>query len=177
MSNISKLSIKLALLFKVLMILYPTMVILMWSGMLNIPFGYTAFSRLPIQVDFDALDAGIKISACLVQMIPALVLTLGFYYLVQLFNLYSKNIIFARENIKLIRKIGYTLILQAIAYIISQPLLSLILTIDAPPGQHALVLSFGSYEITNLCVGTVVILISIIMGEGHKLEEDKSFTI
>lgn len=177
MNSISKLSHKLVFLFKFLMILYPTMVVLMWCGIINIPFGYTAFSRLPIPVDFHTLAVNLRIEACMIQMIPTLLFTLSFYYLVQLFNLYEKNIIFGLKNTMLIRKIGYTLIAQAIAYFISQPLLSVILTRDAPTGKHLLVLSLGSYEVSNLIIGGVVVLISIIMAEGHKLEEEKALTI
>jgi hypothetical protein len=149
----------------------------MWCGIIDIPFGYTAFSRLPVAVDFSALPLGIKLAACSVQMIPTLIVTLSFYYLVQLFNLYKTNVIFEKRNIVLIRKIGYTLIAYTIASLIAQPLLSLILTINAAAGQHVLAVGIGSDEISNLIIGAIVILISIIMAKGHKLQEEIALTV
>jgi len=177
MNNISKLSRKFGLLFKLLMVLYPVTVILMWCGMINIPPDYFAFSRLPISVDFGQLSAGLRLKACMLQMIPTMFVTLSLYYLVQLFKLYERGVIFGRENTVLIKSIGYTLIYQALAFFLSQPLLSLLLTMDAAPGQHVLVISIGSVEFSNLIIGGIVILISSIMVEGQKLEEEKALTI
>lgn len=177
MNDLSKLSHKFVFLFKLLMILYPTLVILMWCGIIDIPFGYTAFSRLPILVDIHELSIRLRLKACIVQMIPTIVVTLSFYYLVQLFKLYEKNVIFGQKNIVLIRNIGYTLIAQAIAFFISQPLLSLALTMDSAPGEHVLVIGIGSVEVSNLIIGGIVILISIIMAKGQKLQEEIALTV
>lgn len=177
MSNISKLSRKFGFLFKLLMVLYPVTVILMWCGMIDIPPGSFAFSRLPISVDFDQLSVGLRLKACMLQMIPTLIVTMSFYYLVKLFKLYERSVIFGRENILLIKNIGYTLIYQALAFFLSQPLLSLLLTMDAAPGQHLLVIGISSVEFSNFIIGGIVILISSIMVEGQKLEEEKALTI
>jgi len=103
---------------------------------------------------------------------------MGFYYLSQLFMLYAKNIIFSLHNMLLIRKIGYTLVAQVlVSIIITQPLLSFMLTKDAIPGQLFIQSGVGGDEISNLLIGGIVILISWVMAEGRKLADEQALTI
>ncbi len=177
MSRINLISYRFGLLFKVLIFLYPLMVIATWLGAITIPLSYLSFVRLPVEVDIQSLRFMVRALACMVEMIPTLIVMMSFYYLIQLFTLYSKNNIFGIQNVLFIKKIGYTLIAQVAASLVTQPLLSLVLTMDAPSGGHIIAVGFGSDELSNMIIGGIVVLISWIMEEGRKLEEDKELTI
>jgi len=177
MSKINVISYHFSFLFKALIILYPLSVISMWLGLITFPQGYFSFGRLPVNVDLHSLRLTVRILACLVEMIPTLIVMMGFYYLIQLFKLYSQNSIFGMENVILIRKTAYTFIGQVIASFVTQPILSLVLTMDAPVGGHTIAIGLGSDEVSNLVIGGIVVLISRIMEEGRKLEEEKTLTI
>lgn len=177
MNAMNKISHRLSLLFRLLIILYPAIIISMWLNLLAIPTGYFAFSRLPVPVDFNSLSLTLRVTACVIQLISASIVMLGFYYLVQLFNLYSRDIIFSTKNIALIKKTGYTLVAQVLASLVTQPLLSFILTMNAKPGEHMVSIGIGSDEISNLLIGAIVVLVAWVMAEGSKLEEAQALTI
>jgi len=178
MSKINKVSLVFNFLFKALIILYPAIIISMWFGLLSIPPGYFSFSNLPILVDFNLLLPSIRLEACAVQMMSAIIVMLEFYYLCKLFKLYANNIIFSLQNMILIRKIGYTLVAQVLVSVIAvQPLLSFTLTKNAIPGQGFIQTGVGGDEISNLLIGCIVILISWIMAEGRKLADEQALTI
>lgn len=178
MNKISKISHRFSLLFKALLIIYPLMVIAMWLGGFDIPIPYLSFTKLPpVGVDLHTLRFILRFWGCVIELFPTMIIMLGFYYLIQLFKLYANNIIFGPENVKLIKYIGYTLIGQVIISFITQPLLSIVLTLDAAPGHHMITLGIGSDEISNMIIGGIVVLISWIMEEGRKLEEETAFTV
>lgn len=102
---------------------------------------------------------------------------MAFYYLIKLFQLYSKNIIFSTKNVFYIRKICFMLFLQVLAGLAVQPFISLILTMDAPPGGHIIGIGIGSDEVSNLIIAGIALLISWIMEEGRKLEEETILTV
>lgn len=178
MSKINIISQRFQLLFKAFLFLYPIMVIGTCMGWFSMfPIEYVASIRLPVDVDLPSLRLTVRILSCLILMIPTVIVMFGFYYLIQLFKLYAKNTIFDLNNVTLIKKIGITFIVQAIANIIIQPVLSIVLTMDAPPGGHVIAIGVGSHEVSNFVIGFIVVLISWIMEEGRKLEEEKQLTI
>lgn len=173
MKKINKVSYKFSFLFKLFLVLYPILGILSWYGVMD----FFAIVKLPLNVDINALRPSLKIYACLVDMIPTFFVVASFYYLSKLFKLYSKNIIFSPQNVLYIRKIGYMFILRFIASFIVQPVLSIILTCDAPIGNRLAVISFDNHDLSTIVIGGIIILVSWIMDEGRKLEEDRTLTI
>ncbi len=177
MSRLNKISRLFQWLFIAFFFIYPMLVLNMWLGAVSIPSHCLAIARLPVEVDLQSLRISVRLLACLVEMVPTAIIMLGFYYLSQLFKLYSQNSIFGLQNVILIKKIGLTLIAQVLSSFVIQPILSIILTMDAKPGNHLISLGIGNEEISNLVIGGIVVLISWIMEEGRKLEEEKRLTI
>lgn len=175
--KIAKISQRFGWLFKVLIVLYPVFVTCSWFGIVDMQKDYFVFSRLPVDVDIHTLRFPIKFSAFLIDMIPVIFTMLGFYYLIQLFNLYANNIIFSFKNILYIRKIALNFFMQVLANILIQPFLSIILTFDAPKGGHIISIGAGSPEISTLIIAGIAFLVSWIMEEGRKLEEESSLTV
>lgn len=189
MNAISKISYRFSLLFKVLLVLYPLSIMAVWLGIIQVSKNATGFSiehfphvprvldLMPGVFDLNSIRLTLRLCAGLVDMIPTAAVMFSFYYLVKLFELYSKNIIFSYQNVQYIRKIGFALLFQVITTILIQPILSLILTFDAPKGGHIVTVSLGADSISNLMIAGIVILISWIMEEGRKLEEEKALTV
>lgn len=176
-NKISQISRFFACTFKLLMFIYPIFIIAYWLNIISVPRGYFAVSRYLVDVDINTLSINLRLIACFIDMIETSVVLMSFNYLTKLFNLYSENIIFSYQNVHYIRKLGYTLLWQVVASLLAQPLLSVVLTFNAPPGQHMISLGIGNQEISTLLIGGIVILISWIMEEGRKLEEEKSLTV
>lgn len=178
MSKINIVSKRFQWLFKAFIFLYPIAVIGACMGWFSsMPIEYVMSIQLPVDVDLPSQRLTIRILSCIVLMVPTIIVMVGFYYLIQLFKLYARNTIFGLNNVILIKKIGITFLAQAFAIILIQPILSIILTMDAPPGGHMIAIGVGSHEISNFVIGFIVVLISWIMEEGRKLEEEKNLTI
>lgn len=175
--QISTMSQKFNLLFKCLFIGYPIFIVAVWLFGISLPVGYFSISRLPVETELNTVRLSLRVLACLIYMIPTFMVMMIFYRLSQLFALYAKNVIFSEQNIICIRKIGFLLLWQGLANTLVQPFLTAILTWDAPKGQHIMAMGISADDVTYLMIGSVVVLIALIMEEGQKLEEEKSFTV
>ena len=110
-------------------------------------------------------------------MIPAGVFMLGMWWLVRLFGLFSIGQIFTADTVRYIRNLGWTMAAGVVATPVHEALLSLVLTMHNPPGQHILSLSTESADLGELLTAGVIILVSWIMDEGRKLREADELTV
>lgn len=176
-NKISKISHRFSVLFKLLLGAYPFLVIAPWSGIIDQNNLISSSLRLPVDVKIATLRLGIKIPAILLEFVPAACVMLSLYYLIKLFQLYAQNIIFSNQNVLLIRKIASILFLEVLLGILIQPFLSLVLTMDAPKGGHMVAIGLGNSEISSLIIAGIALLVSWIMEEGRKLEEETALTV
>jgi len=161
------------LFFTVLIILIPALDILYWLSFNHLPDG---LFKLPI-VASQELSLQIRLLAILASLIPVSVATFGVFTLVKLFKLYEEAIIFTTENVKHFRTLGYVLIYWVFAKMIYITLISAIISFSNPPGQRMLVAQFELPDISALIIGAIVVLISWIMDEGRKLEDEQAHTV
>lgn len=98
------------------------------------------------------------------------------YQLVRLFKLYEQNRILTHENAMRIRKISYFILLGQLIVPAHQMLLSFALTLLNTNGARAIAVSFGAANISIILIGLLILLVSWIMTEGARLdEENKQF--
>lgn len=178
MNKIAIIAYRFNIVFKILLVAYPIFVTATWFGIIPFPKNLFSFSLLPIEVDLETLRPTLRFYAFFVQALPMTIVMISFYYLIKLFQLYSKKIVFSHENIILIRKIGLMVMLEVLIDVfLVQPILSLILTFDAPTGGHLIAISFGNHQLSSLITAGIIMLISWIMDEARRLEEESSLTV
>ena len=97
--------------------------------------------------------------------------------LIKLFRLYENGVFFSSDNVSCFKKISTALIWWVIAGIVATPLISVILTMNNPPGQHVLALSFQSADFTALIVGGMLRVVAGVMENAHGLQEEAKLTI
>jgi len=131
---------------------------------------------LPVRLDHE-VDGITRLFAFLADMIPVSVVIFGLFRLRILFSLYEKALIFTEQNVDCFRSLGRALILWAVCDVIRTSLLSVILTLQNPPGQRMITVSFDSGEFTGVFVGIVVLIISWVMDEGRKIEEEQALIV
>jgi hypothetical protein len=85
--------------------------------------------------------------------------------------------IFDPENVACYRGLGKALLLWAGASFVQTPLLSIIATLPNPPGTRLLTLGVGSGELGFLFLGGLVLVVSWVMDEGRKLDEEQALTV
>jgi hypothetical protein len=94
-----------------------------------------------------------------------------------LFRLYARGEVFSGRNVACYRKLGLSLLYWSGAVFLQTPLLSLAMSVGMPPGQRQLTVALGSVELATLFAGLIALLISWVMDEGRRIEEEQSLTI
>ncbi len=174
MSRIQRVSGKFRWLFAVLIICTPLFMLLYWLFFNYLPSGLT--TGLPAPVN-QSLPLVTLMLAFLVSLIPLSVAIYGLFTLKRLFTLYENAIVFSVKNVQCFRHLGYTLISWVFANMVFVTLVSIVITFNNPPGERIVIAQFGISDIATLIIGAVVVLISWVMKEASKLENEQAYTV
>lgn len=96
----------------------------------------------------------------------------GIWILIRLFRLYETGIFFKAENILCFKQLSNTLLWWVPAGLIVTPLTSLVLTMNNPPGGHALHRNFQSADLTALVVGGILRVVAGVLEDGRRLWDE-----
>ncbi len=165
-------------LFIFFFVLTPVLPVVMWMLYNNMP------DVIRLQMVKEHLVPGIliltmkqRILASSAGLAVSLISMAGFYYLIKLFSLYERGIIFTEDNVNCYRKLGYLIVCSMIAGILHNSAMSVILSLQNPPGQRIITVSLSSSEIALAIIGMIVILISRVMDAGRELKEEQELTV
>ena len=154
-----------------------------------LPIGYGLFwvffnelSEIPKYSPLDhlvtrELTASDRLLGFLVTMIPAGVVLLCLFTLARLFRLYEAHEFFTANNVKCFRRLGHLLFVWVLARLIYDPLIAIALTYHNAPGSRQVMLTLDSADLPAVIVGGLLLVISWIMDEARKLQEDQAYTI
>lgn len=174
MQKITRISRLLSLLFRTTCWVYP------------ITYLYLLFFHLSKIMDWAGLGANFdwthytlehRLTILALACVPMSIILLIFHNLAKLFQLYQQGYLFEIENIKRIRAIGIYLIASQMLQLIYQPLMTILLTFDQPPGHRIVSIGFGSTDLVTLMTGLVILTASWIVAEAHQLKNDAQLTI
>ena len=159
----------------VLLFLVPIMSVLYWVFFNNL---YPILNALGFRDSWrwgqiHDLSVTARFLGFFVSLLPNIVMIYGIIILRRLFNLYEKEIIFSKDNVKCFRGMGWVLIGLFIANKISDTLLVTVNTFEILPGQLRYAFWFSSGDFTPLVLGTVVLFISWAMDEGRRINEEQ----
>ncbi len=103
---------------------------------------------------------------------------LGLFFLRAAFRNYTQGQIFVFENAMSYQKLGWLFFLSAL---LIQPLgglgMILVATLSNPPGHRYISLSFGTPNLESIFCGVILIIISWVMIEGHRLQSEQELTV
>ncbi len=188
MQKIQQVSTKIIYFLDIALILYPSSLFLTWSLMdhslikkliqegilLNpivTPEGSVNLGTIPLTT----LSKGIGILGSFLGAVPLL---WGLWRLKKLFHNYKKGNVFSIENVQTYQVLGWLFFLDGLlAKPISEMLMILTATLSNPVGHRYISLSFGTPNLESLFCGVLIIVISWVMREGYKLQEDQELTI
>lgn len=173
--RIVALSRKIRLICKGLFICLPVISGLFWT-FFNQLYKLGPLPPLPVHVDH-YLPGLTRFLAFLADLIPLGVIMYGLRKLESLFLLYENGLIFTEANVQCFRSLGRTLIVWVAGDMVRNSLLSMVLTLDKPPGQRLITVGLGSADFTAVFVGIVVLIISWVMDEGRKIHEDQALIV
>lgn len=188
MEKIRKISNGLLLLLRVYLILFIVFQVLQWGflrtefvqslvaqGLLLPPFRFGDRLVSFEEVQWTALTQGLAFLGSLVESFPLL---MGLYLVQKIFLKYRQGSIFTVENAKHYRSLGFLFFVHAfLAKPLGFALLILGVTLNQPPGERVLSLSFGTGNMNSIILGLLVIVISWVMQEGSRLEEEQRLVV
>jgi len=131
---------------------------------------------LPVHVNHD-LPGLTRLLSFLADLIPLGAMIYGLQKLKNLFFLYENGLIFTEQNVSCFRSLGRAMIVWAVCHVVRTTLLSIILTLDNPPGKRIIAVMLDSGDFAGVFVGVVVLIVSWVMDEGRKIQEDQSLIV
>ncbi|MCP4132620.1 MAG: DUF2975 domain-containing protein, partial [bacterium] len=137
LTRIQKASTRFRKFFIGIMIILPLIPVIVWIFFNDLPgfLRQIILSELKVPFVYN-MELTTRLLACTASLIPTAVTLTGFYYLIKLFKLYEKGQIFLTENVACYRKLGYVLIVSMVTGIVHSSLMSMILSMQNPPGQR-----------------------------------------
>jgi hypothetical protein len=173
--RITTVSRKLRLVCTVLFFCLPLVCAFFWT-FFNRLYAIAPMIPLPVHIEHD-LTAQTRFLAFLCDLLPLGVIMYGLRKLRDLFMLYENGLIFTEQNVNCFRSLGKTLIIWVACNFVNHTLLGIALTLDNPPGRRMLVIGLDSGDFTGLFVGAVVLIISWVMDEARKIQEEQALII
>jgi hypothetical protein len=133
------------------------------------------FMARGIQV-LQPLTINTRILGFLIDLIPLLISETIIFFLIKLFRLYELGEIFSINNVKYIKYIGYALLIGQLLNPLYEVLMSTVLTWDTLHGR-SIAISFSGANMAVILIAILTILVSWVMEEGCKLNEEQKYTI
>jgi len=103
----------------------------------------------------------------LLSMIPISFLMLGLIKLRELCLLLKKNYRFEKQHLELLHKFTLMLLYGSFIAPITRALISIVVTINNPPGNRALVVNLDSEDLIRIFLAAVLLLIVWSLNESH----------
>lgn len=147
------------------------------------PFFPAEFKVNPLPVFGDMpvgwadLSEGQRLGGFLANMLPLVFFMVALGYLAKVFYAFEHLELFKRENAVILKNAGWALVWSQIAHVLSTGLLSLILTCHNPVGHRNLTLRAGSHQLEMLIIGLAILLISYLLAEAAKIQEENEATV
>jgi len=175
-SVIKKISSRLRLICNIIFFLTPIITIFYWGFYNHLPNEYQyAIVRQYLQTNYLPLITRVLCAA--IMMIPGVIIMLASKYLIELFRLYENNVFFSPNNVTYMEKLGKIVIIWAFMDIIVGTLLVLAISFNNPPGQRYLSIGVGSFQLSSLLIGYIIVLFSKIMDEARIINEEQQYTV
>lgn len=185
--NISRWSINI---IKVLCIAISVIIFLPWV-FIDIPFIQDllkdGFIHLPVLINesigivelwkmkWTLLNKSMAVLSDIIGMTP---IYISLFILKKIFTNYTSGAVFTIENAKFYKKLGSLFFVYGlIAQPLSQTVKILSLTIENGPGQRILAIGFGTPNVEALFCGLIVILVSLVMQEASKINDENAYTV
>lgn len=181
MNKIQRTSRYLRWLFTGLMVITPILYVAFWffvPDVIKQDDFIMGFNVIPSQlIVVHPLTTMLRLLGLTISIIPMSITLLLYANLVTLFLMYERGYYFNLQNVSVIKRIGVYLLLGEILRPLEEAATTLLLTWQNGPGQRALLISLKGNNIVVIITGIMIILISWIIAEGHRLSEDQRLTI
>lgn len=179
MQKIQRVSFILRIIFQIAFVLWPIMIISYWVfSQYLIPNFTHLISLIPANLEIlHPITATDIFWGITIGILPTTIVMTILYFLIKLFKSYEQGKIFTLQNVKYLKNIGITMLISQIVSFIYDGAISFALTYHNPPGHKIASITFGNYDAYNIVTAIMVIVISWVMAEGCKLQDENQYTV
>ena len=107
-------------------------------------------------------------------IIPTTLMIIGLLSLQEFLNNLQKSDYFNPNNPTLLRKFAYMLLWSTLARPLIGALVSIVITINNPPGQRTVTFSLGTDEISGVFVALLIMLLSLLIAESKSSVDERA---
>lgn len=187
MNKIQRVGSFLRVIFQIAFFAWPLMLILYWIFAPHMYSDVSHVNATAYDVFVSFIPRGTEIlhpitgtdafRGFLVGILPITIEMMIIYFLIKLFKLYEQGKIFTSLNVEYLRKIGICMLVNQGVGFIYDGLITFVLTMHNPAGHRVASITFGNYDVYNIVTAVMVIVISWIMAEGCKLNDEQQLTV
>lgn len=165
------------MIFFAMMFVVPIFFLTIWGSYNYLPASITKGLFSPTIPFVTPLKPDQIFAGLLVSLIPLSITLAGFYFLAKLFKLYEAGNFFTLQNAQCYKNLAWVYVFKSGGNIIYNSLLSFVLTMHNPPGKRILTFGLGSDDLAHLLISGIILVISWVMIEAVRLQEENTYTI
>lgn len=179
-NRLARLSQGMAVLTLVLMILMFALNVVCWLwpelGQERFGFSFSISMMMETQIDIQTIPWWQTLGGIVISSLPLLALVFAAINLYHLFSLYAHRVYFSEKAAVHMGRVGSGAMAWVALQFVCTPLMSLWLTINAPSGEHMIMIGFDSGDVTALFLGACFWVIAHILREASEVfNENQSF--
>lgn len=119
----------------------------------------------------------LRLAGFLVDGVAVGIAVCGFYFFIHLMRQFKLGSPFSTQMVILLNKIAKALFWFALYLPVSRTLVTLIVSLNNPPGQRLLNITLGSQDIYTLAVSWFFVLLTSLMRESQQLQVEHDATV
>lgn len=128
-------------------------------------------------VDVAAFPAWQTLGAILISSVPLLVLMRGLTHLRALFRAYARGAYFSMEAARRLGTVGFSIALWVVVEFLTEPVLSLWVTLRNGPGKHLISLSLDTPALVALFVAACIAVIGRILQRACEVYQENQLFV
>lgn len=181
MDKIRRLSNILKFIFTIMLIVLPVYTALYWvSGSFILGHEHTfnvfLYEGPPLPPIY-TLSTNVRILGFLINMIPVTLYMFVLLSLIALFHRFSRGEILSPRIVNSVKHIAWILFAAQILRPIYNFLMSLVLTLQSPPGQRFAYLGITVQDLVMILTSAIALLIYWVFSEYYKLHKEQEFMV
>ena len=152
------------------LLLAPLLLAAVWFNFERLGPQWQTLAELPIRPEYVGLWN--KLAGALITTVPMALLMYGVWRLRQLFVQFRGGSLFSADGAGHLHAFAWMLLVTVLLSPVISALLSVVLTMNNPPGQRALVISLGSNDLAQLFIAGALFAITWTLREGYRLRQE-----
>ena len=130
--------------------------------------------ELPFHLQPELIQTWQWAAAIVISAIPLVASLIGIHKLKHLMQLFVAGCYFTANTVRALCQFSAWLLTATLLKVMVNPLMSVALTLNNPPGQGALVISINNQTVTSLACCAIFFVIAYVLREGQRIAEENA---